>query len=141
MTSRAYFDSNTGEELLYFSNFVTAKKLVFCDFDGEVKQTVRFDSIVNTEGVIENVHVERLDSFVLLMQYRNLLLLANEKGEKLNEIRLDYRYEDSIFIEFEKSIFAGIGVDGLKNNYFLASELSIYNDWGLDDRLEHQKKI
>ena len=140
MHSGVVFDRILDQELLYFGDLTTAKKIVFFDFDGNEIQQVDLKNIIQqTPHGVRNLTVIARDSILLMEEYTSTLILANEKGELNNKVDLTLFYPSDYLVEFNSSIFSDFSQNFLRDGVFVSYGLSPDNDFGQNSRIESLK--
>ena len=120
MYSGILFDRELNQELLYFGDLVTTKKIVFFDLEGTKIHTVHLkDAVKNSLYGINNISVVSMDTILLLENYTNTLVLVNSKGEELKKIDLSLYHSDQYLVEFNSSIFGDFSYNFARDGIFL----------------------
>lgn len=136
-TSHTYTDHKTGANYVYFSNFVTSKKMIFYDLDGQFQFSVNLDSLVDSNIRIEDVTVEHRDTiFVIEKNSKNLYEL--DSTGKVRDFILMKNFDSNWINEYGSSIYSGFGSNS--NCFYFRNELSIKNEFDLEKRIERIKK-
>lgn len=136
-TSHTYTDHKTSTNYVYFSDFVTSKKMSFYDLDGQFRFSVQLDSLVDSNIRIEDVNVQHRDTIYILEQNSKNLYELDSNG-KVRDFILMKNFDLEWINEYGSSIYSNFGSNS--NCFYFRNELSIKNEFELENRIDRIKK-
>jgi len=138
--SHVYTDYRKDESLVYFSDFVSAKKMSFFDLEGKHQFSVEVDSLVNTGVEILDAFVQHQDTIFLLENHSKNLYELDSTGSVRGFNAMD-NYKSDLINEYRSSIYATFGSNRFSNCFYFSNELSIENEFNAKDGVERIDRL
>lgn len=118
--SGAFYNFKTKQDIVYFGDTKTNKKIKFFIKDGTLIKEISIATIVNELKEIDNIFITTLDSINLFSLRSNKILTINDRLEKISEINLQKLiYKNGDVYQYGISPISSNII--FKNNILLAS--------------------
>lgn len=88
--SAKYYDKKSKQQLLYFADLTTRKKVIFFNKKGQEKYSVDLtDGLKSLDNNVHDIEVISLDTILLIQPYTNRVVLLNQEGHVWKNIDLN----------------------------------------------------